>query len=77
MAMQPSIKTQTVLLTPKETAARLRVSESTLAKWRMTALRALPFVKVGHKVAYDEREVERFIASQARKSTSDNGREAA
>jgi excisionase family DNA binding protein len=77
MAMQPNIKIQTVLLTPKEAAARLRVSESTLAKWRMTALRALPFVKVGHKVVYAEREVERFIAAQMRKSTSDNGREAA
>jgi len=33
--------------------------------------------KIGAKVAYDEREVERFIAAQARKSTSDNGREAA
>jgi excisionase family DNA binding protein len=77
MAMQPNTKTQTVLLTPKETAARLRVSESTLAKWRMTASRALPYVKIGAKVAYDEREVEKWLASQARKSTSDNGREAA
>jgi excisionase family DNA binding protein len=77
MAMQPNIKTQTVLLTPKEAAARLRLSESTLAKWRMTALRRLPYVKVGHKVAYDELEVEKWLASQARKSTSDNGREAA
>jgi predicted DNA-binding transcriptional regulator AlpA len=39
----------------------------------MTAARALPFVKIGHKVAYDEREVERWVASQARKSTSDSG----
>jgi excisionase family DNA binding protein len=77
MAMQLTTKNQTVLLTPKEAAARLRVSESTLAKWRMTALRELAFVKVGHKVLYDEREVERFIAAQMRKSTSDTGAEAA
>ncbi len=75
--MPPNTKPQTVLLTPKETANRLRLSESTLAKWRMTAARALPYVKIGAKVAYDEREVERFIAAQARKSTSDDGREAA
>jgi len=78
MAMQlTTTKNQTVLLTPKEAAARLRVSESTLAKWRMTALRALAFVKVGHKVLYDEREVERFIAARMRKSTSDTGAAAA
>jgi excisionase family DNA binding protein len=75
--MPPNTKPQTVLLTPKETAKRLRLSESTLAKWRMTAARALPYVKVGAKVVYDECEVERFIAARMRRSTSDTGAEAA
>ena len=61
----------TVLLTPKEAAARLRVSKSTLAKWRMTASRKLPFVKVGAKVAYTEAAIEAFIAHRLRNSTSD------
>jgi excisionase family DNA binding protein len=68
-----TITTQTVLMTPKETAARLRVSESTLAKWRMTASRTLPFVKIGAKVANDEREVEKWLSGQLRKSTIDKG----
>ena len=67
--MATNTKARTILLTPRETASRLRISESTLAKWRMTALRALPFVKIGHKVVYDEKEVEKFIAAQMRNST--------
>ena len=69
--MPTSSPSQTVLLTPKEAAARLRVSESTLAKWRMTAHRKLPFVKIGAKVVYDEAVIERFIAARSRVSTSD------
>ncbi len=69
--MKPSIPAKTVLLTPKEAAARLRVTEGTLAKWRMTALRRLPYVKVGAKVAYTEAALEDFIADGLRQSTSD------
>ncbi len=75
--MHPQPKTPTVLLTPKETAARLRVGEGTLAKWRMGFTHGLRFVKVGAKVLYDEREVERFIAEQMRASTSDTGQKVA
>lgn len=75
--MATNTKARTILLTPRETASRLRISELTLAKWRMTALRALPFVKIGHKVVYDEKEVEKFIAAQMRNSTSNSAGEAA
>lgn len=68
--MEAKIKNRTVLLRPKEAAARLRVSESTLAKWRMTAAQALPYVKVGAKVFYDAAIVEEWLAKQARRSTS-------
>lgn len=71
--MSALIKSKTVLLTPREAAARLRVSESTLAKWRMTAARRLPFVKVGAKVVYAEAAIEQFISERARVSTSDCG----
>jgi excisionase family DNA binding protein len=76
MAMARDISTKTVLLTPKEAAERLRISESTLAKWRMTAARRLPFVKIGAKVVYDEAAIEAFIADRARISTSDAGKAA-
>lgn len=62
---------RTVLLTPKEAAARLRISESTLAKWRMVASRRLPFVKIGAKVLYAETVIEGYIAARSRASTSD------
>ncbi len=73
--MQPNRKT--ILLTPKETADRLRVSISCLAKWRMGFTQGLPYVKVGGKVLYAEHEVEKWIAAQMRESTSDTGAEAA
>lgn len=58
-----------VLLTPHETAGRLRVSESTLAKWRMTG-DGPEFTKMGAKVRYPAPAVERFIANRTRRSTS-------
>lgn len=73
VGMATNTQTKTVLLTPKEAAVRLRVSESTLAKWRMTSLRKLPFVKIGAKVAYAENVIESFIADGLRQSTSDRG----
>ncbi len=69
--------TRTVLLTPKEAAARLRLSQSTLAKWRMTGSRQIPFVKLGAKILYSEQAIEDFIAKRSYASTSDLGAEAA
>ena len=51
------------LLTPTETAARLRVSVGTLAQWRHHKRYSLPFVKIGRAVRYLEAEVKAFIAS--------------
>lgn len=51
------------LLTPTETAARLRVSVGTLAQWRHHKRYSLAFVKIGRAVRYLESEVRAFIAS--------------
>jgi excisionase family DNA binding protein len=49
------------LLTPKEVAVLLGVSEHSLAVWRCTKRYRLPFVKSGKLVRYNERDVARFI----------------
>jgi excisionase family DNA binding protein len=51
------------LLTPKETAAILRVSPGTLAVWRCVKRYALPFVKVGRSVRYREEDIAAFLAN--------------
>lgn len=58
-----------ILMTPHETAGRLRVSESTLAKWRMSG-DGPEFTKMGAKVRYPAPAVEKFIAKRTRRSTS-------
>ena len=50
------------LLTPQEAAAILGVSHKTLAVWRCTKKRDLPYVKVGGRVMYDQEQVRAFIA---------------
>jgi hypothetical protein len=58
------------LLTPKETADLLRVSESWLAKRRMTG-DGPPFTKVGRCVSYLPSGVVRWMRSNQRLSTSE------
>lgn len=53
---------QEELLTPKETAAILRVSIGTLANWRVTQCRWLPFVKLGRSVRYRRSDIDAFLA---------------
>ena len=52
----------TDLLTPTETARRLHVVYGTLAVWRCTHRKALPFVRIGRKIFYREQDIEKFIA---------------
>ena len=54
------------LLTPKETAALLRVAVGTLAVWRSTKRYPLPYLKLGHAVRYRETDIERFMKERAR-----------
>lgn len=49
------------LLTPKQAAESLGLSEATLATWRCRKLRDLRFVRIGRRIFYELAEIERFI----------------
>lgn len=55
-------------LKPKEAAARLRVSISTLANWRTTG-EGPKFLKIGRKVLYPVAELEAFEQASTRTET--------
>jgi excisionase family DNA binding protein len=57
-------------LTVKETADYLRLSHSTLEAWR-TKGRGPRFAKLGKKVFYDTRDLDKWIDDNMRNSTSD------
>ncbi len=58
-----------VLMTVREAARFLRISESCLNKWRLTG-EGPPFIKLGAAVRYRRRDVEAWIDEQTRTSTS-------
>lgn len=59
------------LLTPRETAEKLRVSERRLGRWRVEGGGPV-FVRLGHRtVAYEERSLLEFINSRCLRSTSE------
>lgn len=60
------------LLDEHETAELLNVKVATLRRWRWGG-KELPFVKIGGAVRYDPAEVQAYIASKRRLSTSDPG----
>lgn len=51
------------LLTRKEVAERLRLSETTLAKWASSKVEHLPYFLIGRRARYDLDELEAFIES--------------
>jgi hypothetical protein len=57
------------LLTPKETASFMRVSESWLAKARMRG-DGPPYAKYGRSVRYQREDVIGYTRSRLRRSTS-------
>jgi predicted DNA-binding transcriptional regulator AlpA len=59
-------------LNVKETAARTRIAKSTLDKLRLTG-GGPAFIKVGSKVLYRWSDVEAWLASRIRRSTSGFG----
>lgn len=50
-----------ILLTRREAAAYLGIAEQTLAVWKCTGRRALPFVKIGRLVRYRKADLDAFI----------------
>jgi predicted DNA-binding transcriptional regulator AlpA len=59
-----------LLLTPKETATRLRVSTSWLAKARMRG-DGPPYIKMGRAIRYNEGTILQWMKSRQRLSTSE------
>jgi predicted DNA-binding transcriptional regulator AlpA len=59
-----------VLLVPKETAGRLKVSTSWLAKARMRG-DGPPFIKIGRSIRYAEPALIQWMKSRQRMSTSE------
>ena len=68
-AQKPPVPT-CVLLTPKETASRLRVSTSWLAKARMRG-DGPPYIKMGRAIRYNEVTIVEWMKSRQRLSTSE------
>ncbi len=64
------------LLNRTEAAHFLGISRRTLEKWAVTG-DGPPFYKLGGRVLYDQSDLEDWIASKRRLSTSDPGQEAA
>ena len=64
------------LLNRMEAAGFLSISHRTLEKWAVTG-DGPPFYKLGGRVLYDQSDLEDWIASRRRVSTSDPGQEAA
>jgi excisionase family DNA binding protein len=52
------------LLTPKQAAEFLGVTEGTLATWRCVQRYRLPYIKVGRRVMYRSDDIETFISSR-------------
>jgi hypothetical protein len=61
----PDINSAQALLTPKQTADLLGVTEGTLSVWRSAHRYPLTYIKVGGRVMYRFRDIEQFIANRA------------
>ena len=61
----PQVEKNLFLLTPKQTAELLGVTEGTLSVWRCVHRYRLTFIKVGGRVMYRPSDINEFIASRA------------
>ena len=60
------------LLTRREAAAYLGVAEQTLAVWKCTGRRSLPFVKIGRLVRYRKADLDAFILEHLQEFDQDS-----
>ena len=61
------------LLTEKQVADQLGISNRTLQAWRYRGGHTPPFLKVGRAVRYRPGDVRSWLAERRRRSTSDPG----
>lgn len=59
-----------VLLTPEQAAARLGVAKQSLAKWRVAGTGPV-FAKVGSRVFYRPQDLDAWVETRLRRSTSE------
>ena len=71
--MAIEISSGQLLLTPKQAAKSLAISERTL--WSLTASHEISSIRVGRCVRYSIEDLDRFMARGRRISTSDTGPE--
>ena len=57
--------TATTLLTRREAAAYLGISEGTLSVWACTGRYQVPYLKVGRSVKYRQADLDRWLESRA------------
>jgi len=60
---------EALLLTPREAAARLRLSDRTL--WSLTRAGEIPAIRIGRSVRYDPRDLAKWIASKKQGTAAD------
>lgn len=58
------------LLTPKQLAEHIGVSEGTLAVWRTNKTYPIPYIKIGSLIRYDINEVNKWIETRKRNGGS-------
>ncbi|UVE19166.1 helix-turn-helix domain-containing protein [Pseudomonas sp. LS44] len=64
------MKTASPMLDEAQAAKHLDVSPGTLSVWRSTGRYQLPFLKVGRKVRYRLSDLDAWLDSRTRKTTS-------
>ena len=62
------------LLTEKEVEAEYGINHRTLQAWRVRRSDGIPWVALGRAVRYRAKDVEAWLDSKIRRSTSDPGR---
>lgn len=58
------------LMTTKDLAEQVRVTEGTLAKWRLYGV-GPDFIRVGRRIAYDPADVAAWLSARRVNSTSE------
>ena len=66
----PAVADPLLLLSPEETADKLRISVTTLAIWRSKQRYDLKFVTIGNRIFYRQSTLEKFIASRETNETN-------
>jgi hypothetical protein len=62
----------TLLLTQREAALHLRLSERTLERWRVQGI-GPHFIRLNHSIRYRQQDLDAYVAARVVESTSEKG----